>query len=263
MEKTRNSAYADIIRELDSINERSFADMDMSWSKWKLAYDLPSNVVATEITAETNLAPNLKEGMDRTQQELDIVSPYFVPGEEFTQYLINRAAEGIKIRILTNSLSSNDVSLVHAGYMRYREDLIAGGVEIYEFKALRDKQVEARYGKNKIGARRASLHAKFFGFDRRFMFIGSFNLDARSRVLNTELGAYFESQQDARQLAEVFDEQIMYLAYKVELDEDGELEWITRTEDGSLQRVDHEPDTSFWKRFNTRVLSPIVPESEL
>ena len=40
--------------------------------------------------------------------------------------------------------------MVHAGYMRYREDLIAGGVEIYEFKALRSKQVEARYGKNKI-----------------------------------------------------------------------------------------------------------------
>jgi hypothetical protein len=39
--------------------------------------------------------------------------------------------------------------------------------------------------------------------------------------------------------------------------------WYTTTGDGDIQRVDQEPDTTFWKRFNTRILSPIVPESEL
>jgi putative cardiolipin synthase len=220
-------------------------------------------VVATEITAETNLAPNLKKGMDRTQQELLIVSPYFVPGEEFTRYLIQRVAEGIRVRILTNSLQSNDVALVHAGYMRYREDLLAGGVELYEFKATAGEELTEASGKKRIEAEKASLHAKFFGFDRRFLFVGSFNLDARSRVLNTELGAYFEAPEDARRLAGVFEEEIMLFAYRVELDQDGELVWYTATGDGDIQRVDQEPDTTFWKRFNTRILSPIVPESEL
>ena len=44
---------------------------------------------------------------------------------------------GKRVRILTNSLSANDVPLVHAGYMRYREDLVKGGVELYEFKAIK------------------------------------------------------------------------------------------------------------------------------
>jgi putative cardiolipin synthase len=186
-----------------------------------------------------------------------------VPGEDFTRFLTDKAKAGVQVRILTNSLESNDVSLVHAGYMRYREDLIAGGVDLYEFKAVRNRELEEAMGKNKINAERASLHAKFTGFDRRFLFIGSFNLDARSAVLNTELGAYFESPEHARRLAEIFDKQIMLVAYRVQLDEDGELEWTTLDEEGVELRVDQEPDTTFWKRFNTRILSPIVPESQL
>jgi putative cardiolipin synthase len=123
--------------------------------------------------------------------------------------------------------------------------------------------LEEKIGTNKIGAERVSLHAKFFGFDRRFLFIGSFNLDARSKVLNTELGAYFESPDNARRLAEIFDEQIMFVAYRVQLDDDGELEWITLDDNGQERRVDHEPDTTFWKRFKTHTISHIVPESQL
>ena len=186
-----------------------------------------------------------------------------MPGKEFTQYLIDRAAGGLRIRILTNSLASNDVSLVHAGYMRYREDLIAGGVELYEYKATRNEKLEEELGKNKIKAEKASLHAKFFGFDRRHMFIGSFNLDPRSAVWNTEFGAYFESPENARRLSETFDDEIMLFSYRVKLDADGELEWYTSGEDGQEIRVDQEPDTTFWQRFNTRILSPIVPESQL
>jgi len=235
----------------------------MSWSPWLLAYDPPSNVEATEVTLETNLAPKLKEGMKRTREVLDIVSPYFVPGEEFTKFLTDKAAEGVRVRILTNSLASNDVSLVHAGYMRYRKELIAGGVELYEFKAVQSKALEDELGRNKIGASRASLHAKFFGFDRRYLFVGSFNLDARSVKLNTELGAYFESIENARRLAEVFDDEVMLIAYRVQLDDDGHLEWVTLNPNGEEQRVDKEPNTTFWQRFSTRVLSPIVPESQL
>ena len=263
MNEAKNSEYADVVRNLDSLAQTSFAELDMSWSEWLLAYDPPSNVEAEEITAELNLAPKLKEGMDRTETELDIVSPYFVPGEEFTRFLTNKAKEGVRVRILTNSLESNDVALVHAGYMRYREDLIAGGVELYEFKAVRSRELEEKMGTNKIDSEGVSLHAKFFGFDRRYLFIGSFNLDARSKILNTELGAYFESPDNARRLAEIFDQQIMFVAYRVQRDDDGELEWVTLDDDGQERRVDHEPDTTFWKRFKTGILSHIVPESQL
>ena len=263
MYEAKNSEYADVVRQLDSLALTSFSELDLSWSEWLLAYDPPIQLEDNEIIEEVGLAPKLGAGMSRTEKELDIVSPYFVPGEKFTQSLVNKANSGVRVRILTNSLQSNDVSLVHAGYMRYREDLIAGGVEMYEYKAVRNSGLGKEAGKNEIEPEKASLHAKFFGFDRRFLFVGSFNLDPRSRDLNTELGAYFESPDHARRLAEIFDEEIMFIAYRVKLDEDGELEWYTLDENGQVQRVDQEPDTTFWKRFNTRILSPIVPESQL
>jgi putative cardiolipin synthase len=257
------SEYAQIILDSEASDTYSMAEVDFSWSDWFLAYDLPSNAAGGEITAETNLAPRLKQGMDAATTEILIVSPYFVPGAEFTQYLIGRVADGVKVKVLTNSLASNDVGMVHAGYMRYREDLLAGGVEVYEFRALHNTELEEELGRNKIDSQKASLHAKFFGFDRRYLFVGSFNLDARSAVWNTELGAYFEAPEQATEMSEVFDDGIMQFAYRLSLDEDGELTWITLDENGEEVTVDQEPDTSFWQRFNTRILSPLVPEKQL
>jgi putative cardiolipin synthase len=235
--------------------------LEFSWSKWLLAYDHPSKVEAKEVLASTHLAPAIKNGMDKTQEDLIIVSPYFVPGVDFTAYLTAMVEKGVRVRILTNSLSANDVSLVHAGYMRYRKELVAGGVELYEYKAL-DNEVAVKKGKNKIGASRASLHAKFFGFDQRYIFIGSFNLDARSVALNTELGAYFNSAPLARELSENFDANMLDAAYRLQLDDNGNLVWITR-KNGEEVRFNKEPETGFWKRFNTRFLSIFVPESML
>lgn len=263
MEQASASDYAQSIRDSQTSATYSMAQIDFDWSDWFLAYDLPSNAEATEITAETHLAPRLKEGMDKAGEEVLIVSPYFVPGEEFTRYLTSRVAGGIKVKILTNSLASNDVSMVHAGYMRYREDLVAGGVELYEFRAVPNAELEEKLGRNKVKSDKASLHAKFFGFDHRYLFVGSFNLDARSAVWNTELGAYFASPGNAQQMSAIFDDGIMQFAYRLSLDEEGELIWITLDENGAEVTVDHEPDTSFWQRFNTRILSPIVPEKQL
>ena len=157
MNEARESEYAEVIRELDSLTQTRFAKLDISWSEWVLACDPPSNVEAEEISAELNLAPKLREGMDRTETALDIVPPYFVPGEEFTRFLTDKAKQGIRVRILTNSLESNDVAMVHAGYMRYREELVAGGVDLYEFKAVRSRALDKKLDTNKIDAERASL----------------------------------------------------------------------------------------------------------
>ena len=42
---------------------------------------------------------------------------------------------GIKVRILTNSLASNDVLAGHAGHAEFREALLATGAQIYEIRA--------------------------------------------------------------------------------------------------------------------------------
>ncbi|MCX6874999.1 MAG: phospholipase D-like domain-containing protein [Verrucomicrobia bacterium] len=41
---------------------------------------------------------------------------------------------GVKIRVLTNSLATNDVGAAQAGYARTRPTLLRGGVELYELR---------------------------------------------------------------------------------------------------------------------------------
>ena len=270
LEEARHSDYGEVLRQYDMATMASITELEFVWSKWLLAYDQPSKVEAKKVSADTHLAPKIKMGMDRTQRDLIIVSPYFVPGDEFTEYLVSLVDRGVRVRILTNSLQANDVSMVHAGYMRYREDLVAGGVELFEFKADANKVVRTRdreqgkekKEKNRIGASKASLHAKFFGFDETYLFIGSFNLDGRSVALNSELGAYYASPEEAKLLSQTFDEEILQLAYRLSLDNDGDLQWTTE-KNGEEWTVFKEPDTTWWKRFSTGFLSIIVPESQL
>jgi putative cardiolipin synthase len=263
IEAAKSSDYADALRALKIAKLPSVAELDYSWGRWKLVYDHPSKVEAEYVRKDTHLAPTLKEGMDKTESELLIVSPYFVPGTNFTNYLVGLVKKGVRIRVMTNSLAANDVPLVHAGYMRYREDLIKGGVELYEFKAIKGASKDTKKTKAKwSGSSRASLHGKFLGFDRRYMFVGSFNLDARSVALNTELGVFFESPKYSKTLSEAFEQQAMVKGYRVIMTDEGDMKWVT-LENGKEVRFIVEPETGFWKRFTTEFLSIFVPESQL
>ncbi len=269
IETARSSKYANALRALEIARLPSVAGLKYAWGEWKLVYDQPGKVEAEVVRKETHLAPTLKIAMDQTKTELLIVSPYFVPGEPFTEYLVGQVKSGKRVRILTNSLAANDVPLVHAGYMRYRKDLVNGGVELYEFKAVKSEEKEHEEEKEKqktkakwAGYSRASLHGKYLSFDRSYLFVGSFNLDARSVALNTELGVFFESPKYAQQLAQAFETQAMHKAYRLVLTDDDELQWVTQ-EDGKQVMFDDEPETGFWTRFGVGFMSIFVPESQL
>ena len=263
VEAARASAYANSLRNLDIANLGSIAELDYSWGEWVLAYDQPSKVEAEVVKGDTHLAPSLREAIDNTQTDLIVVSPYFVPGNELTQYFGDLVKRGVRVRILTNSLAANDVPMVHAGYMRYREDLIRSGVELYEFKPIKGVSNDEKTKKVKwSGSSRASLHGKYLGVDKRYLFVGSFNLDMRSKELNTEMGVYFESPRYAGMLADAFDRKAMDVAYRVMLADDGQLQWVT-VENGKTITLDVEPETSVWTRFSTGIMSGIVPEKQL
>ncbi len=259
--KAAQSEYAAALDRLTHANySREITGTAFAWSRWILAYDQPDKLEQQEISKETHLAPQLKAGMDETQHELLIVSPYFVPGKSFTRYLVSLVERGVDVQILTNSLAANDVAMVHSGYMRYRKDLLRGGVKLYEFRA---NPLDTQEREFKLGASRASLHAKFFGFDRRYLFVGSFNLDGRSALINTELGAYFEAPEDAERMYQGFRENILDVAWVLSLDEQDNLVWTSRNADGNPLQTQTEPDTSWWQRFSARVMSWIVPERQL
>jgi putative cardiolipin synthase len=137
--------------------------------------------------------------LEQIKKELIIFSPYFVPGKEGTAFLSRLSQRGVRVLILTNSLPSSDVGIVHASYSKYRKELLRAGVELYEMnKTMTRKERKAKKGKQ--GSSKASLHAKSFVFDREQVFIGSLNLDPRAVLYNTEIGVVLTSSQMANEM---------------------------------------------------------------
>jgi putative cardiolipin synthase len=191
--------------------------------------------------------------MGKPLRSIDIVSPYFVPGDEGTEALAQLARSGVRVRVLTNSLASSDERIVHAGYMKRRVDLLRAGVRLYELKpsaaeaALESLRVRGRFGAGKV----SGLHAKTYAVDNQRIFIGSFNFDQRSALLNTEMGIVIDGSHAARRLARLFDEEVPAIAYELRLTGDGsdELVWIDRRRDGTTVRYDVDPQTTWAQRF--------------
>src|SRR6185436_17216805 len=97
-------------------------------------HDDPAKVLDTTNRKDLQMLPLLTEALGKPRNELDLVSPYFVPGKGGTKSLTTLAQNGIKVRVLTNSMSATDVSPVHAGYSKYRKELLQSGVTLYELK---------------------------------------------------------------------------------------------------------------------------------
>ena len=62
--------------------------------------------------------------MGQARRDLLIISPYFVPGPDMKQAFAAARARGVRVRVLTNSLASNDAPIAHAGYARHRPDVV-------------------------------------------------------------------------------------------------------------------------------------------
>jgi len=199
------------------------------------------------------------------EKELIIISPYFVPGDEGVEFFRELIDRGVRVRILTNSLSSNDVGIVHAGYAKYREALLKSGVELYEMnKKLTRKQRKEKKGVS--SSSKASLHAKAFFLDRKKVFIGSLNLDPRSFYENTEIGLILNSPEVAGTMTDILTEDIEHHAFRLELhtDEEGYEEILWHGfENGKPVTFDADPYTSFWRRLGVSIMSLLPIESQL
>jgi putative cardiolipin synthase len=160
--------------------------------------------------------------------------------------------------VLTNALAATDVGPVHAGYSKYREDLLRGGIRIYELKPGANVLKRDRQPDKGIGSSSSSLHAKTFGSDRNRIFVGSFNLDPRSANLNTEMGIVIDSAVLATRLSETLDTAIPLEAYELRLAATGSgLQWVERTAEGEMVHTT-EPESSLLRRIWVRFLS-ILP----
>jgi cardiolipin synthase A/B len=100
------------------------------------------------------------------RRRLYITSPYFVPDGAVRAAVVARARAGVDVRVLLpNQLT--DAKPIRRASHRYYEELLAGGVRIYEYQP-------------------TMMHTKGVVVDGKWSVVGSANMDIRSHELNSE-----------------------------------------------------------------------------
>ena len=240
-----------------------------TWAASTMLVDKPSKIAedadATEASNDTAV-DGLLSLMARAKTDLLVVSPYFVPGPEMMKQFADIRQRGVRVRVLTNSLASNDAVAAHAGYARYREGLIAMGVEMYEMRVEQRGSVfslgsSSGSAGGSRGASRASLHAKAVVVDASLLVVGSMNLDLRSKLQNSEVAVVIRSRKLASEATALIEPGMTHGAYRVEL-KDGRLIW--RAPQGSgLPDTTSEPDASASLKLLVRMIAPFAPDEML
>jgi phosphatidylserine/phosphatidylglycerophosphate/cardiolipin synthase-like enzyme len=249
------------------------------WAPSTLLVDQPGKVGPgdDEVNAGDTVVDGLLDLMQQAQRDVLIISPYFVPGQRMMAIYEQLRKRGVRIRVLTNSLASNDAPAAHAGYARFRNPLLDLGIEVYEMRAAPEtapglqgsKPPERRArdlftggpGGSKGGSSRASLHTKAVIIDGRLSVIGSMNLDLRSQLKNSEVAMVIRSAPLAQLATQQTEQTLATAAYRLERHGHG---FYWRAPPGAgFGDEDSEPGASAKLKLLVRLLGPFAPDEML
>lgn len=227
---------------------------DLEWVNASIIYD-PANKINHQAVEKTFLYPQLLEKLAPTTEKLNIISAYFIPEKNVAEQLNQLEQKGVEVKILTNSVAGNDVKAVNAFYNKHRTDLLQNGIELYEFKPLANisqfmnngQEVTPKLTQKELNSisPKASLHAKTAIFDEHQVFIGSFNLDPRSHLYNSEIGVLLDSPKLAKNLQQAFELGINQYAWQLTLNAQQQIQWQN---DQQSETYHKEPQTKWWHR---------------
>lgn len=256
----------------------------LTWAPATLMVDRPGKVGPgdDEVDAGDTVIDGLLQLMLQARRDVLIISPYFVPGARMMAVYEQLRKKGVRVRVLTNSLASNDAPAAHAGYARYREDLLALGVELYEMRSDPETAGELLggsgsgksgggsgggwFGSGPGGSKaatgsRASLHSKAVVIDGRLSVIGSMNLDLRSQIQNSEVALVIRSAALAQQATRQIESTLAGAAYRLER-RGGKYFWRAPAGAG-FPSEDEEPGASTKLKVLVKVIGPFAPDEML
>jgi putative cardiolipin synthase len=251
-----NQRFAVELRNNDSVKRLVAGDWPMHWTaQYRFVSDDPAKALGdTDGVAGSQVLALIGPMLKEARQRISIISPYFVPGKEGSNFLVDQAGHGTGVRVLTNSLAANDVAMVYGGYSKSRPKLLKGGVQIWELKPLPGAAPQ----QSMFGSSGASLHTKAMATDSSRLFVGSYNLDPRSTSLNCEQGVFIEEPTVASQLEEIFDQE-----------SSGERAWAVTFEQGDLrwndgkQAYESSPEASVGQKFQAWLAKVLPLDAQL
>lgn len=151
----------------------------------------PAGGVRAHVTASSpqggvsRLEMLFKLAMGTAQKEILIQNPYFIPDGEMVGLLEQAARRGVEVRIMLPGAVTDSSVVRHAGHRRY-EEMLAAGIEIYEFLP-------------------SLNHQKVMVVDGLWSHLGSTNLDDRSLDINDEASVGLIDAAVAAELRQAFE----------------------------------------------------------
>jgi cardiolipin synthase A/B len=118
------------------------------------------------------------------RESILIANPYFVPDHQAVRLLIDAKRRGVEVLVMVSG-RHNDNSLARLNSRRLYGDLLAAGVEIYEYN-------------------RTMLHHKSMVCDSLWATVGTTNFDNRSFALNEENNVCIYDRAFATRMTEIF-----------------------------------------------------------
>lgn len=118
------------------------------------------------VRGKKQISASYIEMLRKARKEITILCSYFLPGHEIRNQLIRAAQRGIKVKIIVAGRS--DVRIVKQAERFIYKDLLNNNIEIYEYQ-------------------RTILHGKIMVCDRKWVTIGSYNVNNISAHASIEL----------------------------------------------------------------------------
>jgi putative cardiolipin synthase len=217
---------------------------NLCWGRARVVWDDP-----VRLTGLGGLPPGgpslaVTQLAKAAQRDILVEAAYFVPDRGMT-LIAPVLRRGVVVSVLTNSLPSTDLVAVHAFYSTTRRPLIELGARLYELRpdaALREAHAVRPWSTT------LALHAKVTVFDHETVVIGSFNLDPRSRHLNTEVVLIAENPALAQRIAALLEtDRQPQNSWALTLGPNGGVTWIDER-DGHEERTGFQPG-GFWRQL--------------
>ena len=151
-------------------------------------FDLPDQATVTIVPSGpgTSNDANQKiilEAIHQAKRKVEIVTPYFIPGEALALALQNAALKGVKVTLLLPEKS--DSQMVNYAARRYFDDLLKSGVHILMYN-------------------KGMLHTKSITIDDELTVFGTVNMDMRSMHLNYELMLLVFDKEFSRKVSQLY-----------------------------------------------------------
>jgi putative cardiolipin synthase len=207
--------------------------------------------------APLQVANALIDVLAAAQSEILIVSAYLIPTPQLQGAIADAVARGVRVRLLTNSIRSNNHLAAHSAYRNHIDALLASGAELHEVRA--DATSRDIYMLAPVARKTLALHAKTLVIDRDQVFVGSANLDPRSLRINTEMGLLVSSgplNADVRRA--VAPDFARANAWELVRDGSGAVTWVSDTREQRTQ-----PAASFMQNLEDWFLAHLPIEEEL